>query len=105
MVTETSTFGSVKQRERWLRTFVAAVKQVRSEGVPVIGYTWFPLFTMIDWRYRHGRRPAAQYRVELGLYTLGNGHGWRWHATPLVNQFRSYVANTVDAVGELVDPR
>ncbi len=105
MVTETSEHGSMVRRARWLRTSVSAIKQLRADGVPVIGYTWFPLFTMIDWRYRHGERAADQYRVELGLYTLGDDREQRWRATPLVEQFRSYVTNTADVVGELADRR
>jgi beta-glucosidase/6-phospho-beta-glucosidase/beta-galactosidase len=101
MVTETSEYGSVSRRARWLDTSVAAIKQLRGEGVPVIGYTWFPLFTMIDWRYRYGQQPVEQYRVELGLYTLNNGDGQRWQPTPLAEQFRAYVRNPVEAVGVL----
>lgn len=101
MVTETSEYGPIARRARWLRTSVAAIKQLRAHGVPVKGYTWFPLFTLIDWRYRYGQQPAAQYRMELGLYTLNTGAAPRWQATPLVDQFRAYVANTADAVGDL----
>lgn len=101
MVTETSEYGPVSRRARWLDTSVAAIKQLRMEGVPVLGYTWFPLFTLIDWRYRYGQQPVDHYRMELGLYTLNNGTGQRWHPTPLVDQFRAYVANTEEAVGVL----
>jgi beta-glucosidase/6-phospho-beta-glucosidase/beta-galactosidase len=99
MVTETSEYGTVARRARWLDTSIRAIKELRMESVPVMGYTWFPLFTMIDWRYRYGTRPADQYRVDLGLYTLGNGDEPRWRTTSLVEQFRSYVANTVGVVG------
>jgi beta-glucosidase len=68
--------------------------------VPVLGYTWFPLFTMIDWRSRFGRGPLDEYRLELGLYNLaGNGH--RWQPTPLVEQIRSYARDPEGAVGSL----
>jgi hypothetical protein len=66
----------------------------------VLGYTWFPLFTMIDWRYRFGRGPLQEYRLELGLYSL-DGDEQRWRPTPLVEQFRSYVADPETAVGNL----
>ncbi|MDP9121203.1 MAG: family 1 glycosylhydrolase [Acidobacteriota bacterium] len=106
LVTETSARGAVEVRSRWLSASVAAVRRLREEGVPVLGYTWFPLFTMIDWRYRFGRRPLATYRLDLGLYTLTPG-GWdrgggeRWKPTPLVEQFRGYVADPESAVGPL----
>ena len=59
---------------------------------------------MIDWRYRFGRGPVEEYRLELGLYKLGSGGGSkgdRWAATPLVEQFRSYARDSESAVGNL----
>jgi beta-glucosidase len=99
MITETSADGSDAVRLAWLRASTGAVRQLRGEGVPVIGYTWFPLFTMIDWRYRFGRRPAEEYRVELGLYRLGGDGAGRWIATPLVEELRGYIADPVSAIG------
>lgn len=81
---------------------MAGICELRSRGVPVLGYTWFPLFTMVDWRYRFGRGPLEEYRLDLGLYTLDGAA--RWSATPLVEQFRSYVADPESAVGTLVMP-
>ncbi len=102
IVTETSARGPEEVRARWLEASVAAIRELRSRGVPVVGYTWFPLFTMVDWRYRFGRGPVEEYRLELGLYTLGAGP--RWSPTPLVEQFRSYVADPESAVGSLATP-
>lgn len=99
MVTETSAFGRDKVRSRWLDAALATIKYLRGQGVPVIGYTWFPLFTMIDWRYRHGRAGVDQYRIELGLYRLGSEGQPRWIPTPLVEQFKSYIADPQTAVG------
>ena len=106
IITETSAFGSEELRARWLQTSVEAVKYLRSQRVPVVGYTWFPMFTMIDWRYRHGQSPLEQYRLELGLFRLDDdpapGAG-RWCSTDLVEQFRAYADNPADAIGAL-DP-
>ena len=102
MVTETSARGDEGIRGRWLEASVAAIRALRARGVPVLGYTWFPLFTMIDWRYRFGRGPIEEYRLDLGLYTLdGTGGARRWHPTPLVEQFHSYVTDPEAAVGNL----
>jgi beta-glucosidase len=100
MVTETSAKGGENIRARWLEASVSAIRSLRSRGIPVLGYTWFPLFTMIDWRYRFGRGPLHEYRLELGLYSL-DGDQQRWRPTPLVEQFRSYVADPETAVGNL----
>ncbi len=111
MVTETSARGDEPIRARWLEASVAAIRGLRARGVPVLGYTWFPLFTMIDWRYRFGRGPVEEYRLDLGLYTLNGASGEsresgrsRWHATPLVEQFRSYVSDPENSVGSLGVP-
>ncbi|HYP20965.1 MAG TPA: hypothetical protein VEY08_12895, partial [Chloroflexia bacterium] len=64
-------------------------------------YTWFPIFTMIDWSYRLAKGPVEQYRLELGLYRLGRTGEPRWAATPLVEQFRAYVADPEAAIGTL----
>jgi beta-glucosidase/6-phospho-beta-glucosidase/beta-galactosidase len=105
MVTETSARGGEEIRARWLEASVTALRGLRQRGVPVIGYTWFPLFTMIDWRYRFGRGPLEAYRLALGLYTLdGASQPGRWRATPLVEQFRSYVSDPEAAIGALATP-
>jgi beta-glucosidase/6-phospho-beta-glucosidase/beta-galactosidase len=103
IVTETSARGSTQVRAHWLESSLAAIKGLRERGVPVLGYTWFPMCTMIEWRYRFGREPLEAYRLELGLYTLSdNGSGARWRATPLVEQWRRYVRNPADAIGAVV---
>jgi beta-glucosidase/6-phospho-beta-glucosidase/beta-galactosidase len=105
MVTETSARGSEEVRARWLEASVGTIRELRGRGVPVVGYTWFPLFTMIDWRYRFGRGPLAEYYLDLGLYSLGDPEGpGRWRATPLVEQYRSYVADPDSSVGNLGVP-
>jgi beta-glucosidase len=101
MITETSALGAEEERERWLVASVAAVKRLRSSGVPVLGYTWFPLFTMIDWRYRLGRRPVERYRIDLGLYRLRADFTRPWQPTPLVEIMRRFIANPSESVGHL----
>jgi hypothetical protein len=54
---------------------------------------------MVDWKYRFGRGPVEEYRLDLGLYTLDGAD--RWRATPLVEQFRSYVIDPESAVGNI----
>jgi beta-glucosidase/6-phospho-beta-glucosidase/beta-galactosidase len=109
MITETSAFGTHAARSAWLSSSLGAIKTLRTRGVPVIGYTWFPLFTMIDWKYRTGTQPLDAYRLDLGLYTLGD-HDHRWHATSLVKEFLELKANGKETVGQfvvekLLDPR
>jgi beta-glucosidase len=104
IITETSAVGTDEMRSRWLETSIAAIRNLRGRGVPVYGYTWFPLFTMIDWRYRFGQGPVDEYRLELGLYQLQKQTDkGRWQATPLVDQFRKYIKTPDQAVGSVAE--
>ena len=102
VITETSAIGSDEVRERWLDSSVGMIKDLRSSGVPVLGYTWFPLFTMIDWRYRFGSDPLENYYLELGLYRLNQQSSKpRWLETPLVSKLKSYIADPEASIGHL----
>jgi beta-glucosidase/6-phospho-beta-glucosidase/beta-galactosidase len=102
MITETSAVGSDEVRERWLESSVSMIKTLRGEGVPVIGYTWFPLFTMIDWRYRFSQEPLEDFYLELGLYRLNRtDKGKRWLETPLVPKIKRFIENSREAIGDL----
>jgi beta-glucosidase/6-phospho-beta-glucosidase/beta-galactosidase len=104
IITETSAFGAEDERSLWLKASVEAVRHLRSQSVPVLGYTWFPLFTMIDWRYRFGQRPLEDYKIELGLFKLeSNSSNGRWLPTPLVEQLRGYMADPEKYIGPLAN--
>lgn len=101
MVTETSANWNVAGRARWMDETIAAVRELRIQGVPVIGYTWFPLFSMIEWSYRRGRRPLDEYLIHLGLYDSSfdsKGH-LRRRKTPLVERYRRHIANPMPPIG------
>lgn len=100
MVTETSACGSPVERAIWMRETLSAVQKVREEGTPVIGYTWFPLFTMIEWKYRWSRRGMEHHLLHLGLYDVLNGAGkMDREPTALVEAYRRYVADPLHAIG------
>ncbi len=104
MITETSAVGSEEIRMRWLESSVQQIRDLRTSGVPVIGYTWFPMFTMIDWRYRFGQEPLEEYYLELGLYKINReGVGPRWIETPLVDKFKAMVGDPASLVGDFGD--
>lgn len=102
MITETSAVGNDEVRQKWLQSSVSMIKNLRETGVPVIGYTWFPLFTMIDWRYRFSNEPLENFYLELGMYRLNReSAGKRWLETPLVPQMQEYIQNSHKYVGDL----
>lgn len=70
MVSETCVTSSVADRIDWLEASVAVVEQLRAEGVPVVGYTWWPLFDMYEWTWRHSRQPRAAHLLSMGLFDL-----------------------------------
>lgn len=68
MVTETSNAGEMAGRKRWMRETIAAVAQARREKIPVLGFTWFPIFTMIGWEYRTATTAIDKHLLHLGLW-------------------------------------
>ncbi len=102
MITETSAVGTDDIRGQWLDSSVSMIKALRKDGVPVIGYTWFPLFTMIDWRYRFSKEPLENFYLELGLFRLNRGGpNGRWIDTPLVEKMRAYVNDSAESIGQM----
>ena len=93
MITETASRHTVGRRQQWLKGSVAAIRKVRSQGVPVVGYTWWPVFGLIRWAYRQGQQPIGSYIEQMGLWDLqqdSDGKFQRVH-TPLVDDYRNLV--------------
>ncbi|MFO7166927.1 MAG: family 1 glycosylhydrolase [Chloroflexota bacterium] len=106
IVTETSANEPADGRARWMDETLEAVREVRAEGVPVIGYTWFPLFSMIEWDYRTSTRPVEEHLIHLGLWDArfdASGTLVR-HETPLVAKYAGYVRSGALVAGELASP-
>lgn len=93
MVTETSAKSDESGRARWMAETLDAVNCSRLAGLPVIGYTWFPVFTMIDWLYRLDRRPLAKHLLHLGLWDcqFDSANILQRHETTLVAEYRRYL--------------
>jgi len=101
MVTETSAKRDIRGRAQWMDETIEAVRSLRRSGIPVTGYTWFPLFTMIDWAYRKGRHPIRDYLLHLGLYdsAFDPDDVLRRHQTALVKRYRKHIANSMPSIG------
>jgi beta-glucosidase/6-phospho-beta-glucosidase/beta-galactosidase len=93
-IAETASVGSVRRRAAWLEDSVAAVAHLRNRGVPVIGYTWWPMFALVTWAYRQGTRDPASYLRQMGLWDLRSDRDSELLrvATPLVEQYQSLIA-------------
>jgi beta-glucosidase/6-phospho-beta-glucosidase/beta-galactosidase len=89
MVSETCVTASVPERLAWLAASTAAVRRLRSEGLDVVGYTWWPLFDMYEWTWRHSTAPREAHRLTMGLYELAEtAGGLERRPTALVDAFR-----------------
>lgn len=91
MLTETSVTAPVADRVAWLHESVAAVRALRALGHRVVGYTWWPVFDMYEWTYRHGTGPRADHLLTMGLWDLvedGRG-GLDRRRTPVADTFRA----------------
>ena len=98
-ISETASVGSVRRRADWLEASVQSVKTLRQRGIPLIGYTWWPLFALVTWAYRQGTHPAPYYLKQMGLWDLDARLDRQ--PTALVAGFKSLVNAGVAAVGEL----
>lgn len=70
MLTEASRGGPLEQRRQWLLDSLATIKQLRTDGTPVVGYTWFPFTALIDWAYRESTTPLDDWIVQMGMVDL-----------------------------------
>jgi beta-glucosidase len=104
IVTETASVGSVKRRLAWLEDSLAAVQDLRRAGIPLIGYTWWPLFALVSWGYRQGKLELREYLMQMGLWDLRPDLAGRLNReeTPLVRAYRTAVEGGSASVGSLL---
>src|SRR6185369_12380757 len=98
MITETASLGSVRRRGAWLRDSVAAVRRVRTRGIPLIGYTWWPMFSLVAWSYRQRTHAIDRYFLRMGLWDLDSAT-LRRIRTPLVDAYAGIVADGARTIG------
>ena len=103
MISETASIGSLRRRLDWLDRSVAATRELREEGVPLVGYTWWPMFALVTWAYRQGRRPVAEHLAQMGLWDIvpDEADPLRRVRTSAVDSYKHLVRGGVNAVGKL----
>lgn len=69
-VTETSRNESDAIKRAWLADSLSGIEGLRERGVPVVGYTWFPLLSLVDWDYRESTADVDEFWNRLGMYDL-----------------------------------
>jgi hypothetical protein len=90
IVAETDAAGSIETRLEWMEQTLLDCQRLNAEGVPMIGYTWWPLIDNINW----GAFKDADTPDHAGLYAMvKNDQGqWEREETPLVARFRRFLA-------------
>lgn len=91
MVAETCVTDDHATRVRWMDDSLAAVHALRAEGLEVVGYTWWPLFDMVEWTYRHSELPPMSHRLSMGLFDLvETPDGLERHRSPVADNFTAH---------------
>ena len=98
-ISETASVGTVKRRRDWLESSLAQVRRLRSEGIPLVGYTWWPMFALVTWAWRQGQHPPAYYLKQMGLWDLNAA--LERVPTPLVEEYKTLAAAGCGPVGLL----
>lgn len=86
MVAETDSAGDIERRMEWMDRTIADCRRLEAEGVPIVGYTWWPLVDNIDW----GDFSGDGQPDEAGLYAMvRSAEGtWERRETPLVGHYQ-----------------
>jgi len=102
-VSETASLGSIKKRSEWLKDSVGSTRRAREQGIPLIGYTWWPLFALVTWAYRQGSHPPAYYLKQMGLWDLASNDDAKLARvrTRLVDEYRALTAKSGPHIGRV----
>ena len=75
LLSETCVTGTEDERISWMQECLDELEHLRAGGVPVVGFTWWPLFDMIEWTWRHTNAAPLAHRLSMGLYDLVQTEG------------------------------
>ena len=104
MIAETASVGNVARRHKWMNESVAQVIDSRSRGIPVVGYTWWPMLALVTWAYRQqGLHDLSHYILQMGLWDFDRqgDDPIRRLETPLIEVYRSLVESDLNRIGEI----
>jgi hypothetical protein len=101
MLTETSIDGKPINREIWLDRTIDDIKQLREEGIPLLGFIWWPLLDQLDWDGAMTHRIGKIH--EVGLFNLHRQPDGvlKRSATPLIKMFKAAMESGEKRIGKL----
>ena len=100
-ISETAAWGPVSRRKQWMHQSVETVADLRRRDIPVFGYTWWPMFSLVAWGYRQHGLDLKRYLLKMGLWDLDPDHELARMRTPLVDDYRALVASGGEYIGSL----
>lgn len=102
MVTETDYCGRHEDKVWYMRYGVAEIKRLREEGVPVLGYTWWPAIDHLNWDKALKERGSIH---PVGLWELRPEPDGRLTRVETVaaEAFRQLVAEPEESVGTVAN--
>jgi beta-glucosidase len=69
VVTETSIEGDDEIRKSWIEDSTRLILELKSSGVDIRGYTWWPLTDFVDWSYASGGRNVEEFVLDHATTT------------------------------------
>jgi hypothetical protein len=81
-------------RRLWLEEAVDSLRTLLTDGIPVVGFTWWPLYDLINWEYRDGTKPVESYLEPMGLHRLrmDEERVFRREPLPVATRMREIIA-------------
>ena len=101
MLTETSVEGQPINREIWLESTVDDVRRLREEGVPMLGYFWWPMIDQVDWDGALTHRIGKVHQVGLFKLVRQPDGTFARSATSIVRMYCDYVRSGETQIGKL----
>jgi beta-glucosidase/6-phospho-beta-glucosidase/beta-galactosidase/glycosyltransferase involved in cell wall biosynthesis len=101
MLTETSIEGQNINREIWLETMVDDTKRLREEGIPMLGFIWWPLVDQLDWDGALTHRVGKIHQVGLVKLSRQKDGTLERSNTPLVKLFKEIASAGEERIGKL----
>jgi beta-glucosidase/6-phospho-beta-glucosidase/beta-galactosidase len=107
LCTETASNGPPWKRARWIADSVRQVFALRTASIPVVGYTYWPLFSLVAWSYQRGTLPQENYMVHMGLWDLRpdpeHPGALRRVLTGAADAYKHVVALSIPPLGSLTE--
>ena len=72
---------------------IESVRLARAAAIPVIGYTLFPVFSMVDgiMPSTQSRLPTILFNLVYGMHRFTKSGSYKRTDTPLADAYRRYV--------------